>query len=146
GQMPAWTHDGDWACKEILVKAERNIFIIQIGDAEEFGSYQKFIDRVLAARIHINGLNWKLSDFESSYDIPNGSRLELHYDDNEVRYAGLPFSDDEFPRLESSYAQVAWQQNKYVIQHGGSSLTHDVKHQRRTMGGAMGSVDVDANL
>jgi endonuclease/exonuclease/phosphatase family metal-dependent hydrolase len=146
GQIPAWTHDGDEACKEIMVKAERNIFIIQIGDAEEFGSYQKFVDRVLRARIHINGLNWKLSDFECSYDIPNGSRLELHYDDDQVRYAGLPFSDDEFPRLESSFAQVAWQQTKYVIQYGGSSLTHDVKRRRRTTGGAVSGVDIEADL
>jgi hypothetical protein len=146
GQMPTWTHDGDEACKEIMVKAERNIFIIQVGDSEEFGSYERFIDCVLGARIHINGLNWKLSDFECSYDIPNGSRLELHYDDDQVRYAGLPFADDEFPRLESSFAQVAWQQSKYVIQYGGSSLTHDVKHRRRTMGGAMSTVDIEANV
>jgi len=137
GQLPGWTHGGDWACKEIMVHAERNVFIIQIGDVEEFGSYERFIEHVVASRIHINGLNWKLSDFECSYDVPNGSRLELHYDDDEVRYAGLPLDDDHFPRNASSYAQIAWGQKKYVIQHGGASVTHDVKHQRRTVGGAV---------
>jgi hypothetical protein len=146
GQMPTWTHDGDWACKEILVKAERNIFIIQVGDVEEFGSYERFVDRVLHARVHLNGLNWKLSNFECSYDVPNGSRLELHYDDDEVRYAGLALSDDDFPRLENHFAQVGWGQTKYAIQYAGASLLHDVSHLRRTTGGALSELAIEVNL
>ncbi|MGH6614414.1 endonuclease/exonuclease/phosphatase family protein [Sphingomonas sp.] len=146
GQMPHWTHDGDWACKEIMVNAERNIFIVQIGDEAEFGSYEAFVERVLGARIHINGLNWKLSDFECSYDIPNGSRLELHYDKDEACYAGLVFSDDEFPRIENGYAQIAWQQKRYRIQQGGSSLTHDISQEQRTVGGYHPVLDHPADL
>lgn len=146
GQLPEWTHDGDWACKEVMVNAQRNVFIIQIGDADQFSSYQKFIERVLAARVHINGLNWKLSDFQCSYDVPNGSRLELHYDDDEVRYAGVPLSDNHFPRNASTYAQIAWGQQKYAIQHGGKSVTHDVKRRRRTMGGSVSELRHETNL
>ncbi|ANN31993.1 hypothetical protein A9498_10060 [Bacillus thuringiensis serovar coreanensis] len=146
-QMPVWTHDGDWACKEIVVEAKRNIFIIQIGNEDEFGSYESFVDRVLHARIHINGLNWSPADFECSYDIPFGSRLELHYDDNQVRYAGTQFSDDEFPRIENPYARICWQQNKYVIQHQGHSLIHDVKKCKRiTTSRTISELDHDANL
>ena len=94
-----------------------------------------FKERVLNARIHINGLHWAPSDFECSYDRPGGSRLELHYDDDQVRYAGAQVSDNEHPRFDNPHARVAWQQNRYVIQHGGHSLLHDIRgRERREMG------------
>jgi endonuclease/exonuclease/phosphatase family metal-dependent hydrolase len=136
-QLPEWTNDGLYACHEIMVEADRNIFIIQVGDEQEFGSYEQFKDRVLRARIHINGLNWKLADFQCSYDAPGGKRLELHYDEDKVRYAGFEFLDNEFPRYDNPYAQVAWQQNKYVIQHKGRSLTHDIRRRQRREAGAI---------
>jgi hypothetical protein len=67
-------------------------------------------------------------DFECSYDIPNVGRLELHYDDNQVRFAGRRLSDDNFPRFEDPYikcARVGWGQAFYTVQHADLSLTHD---------------------
>jgi endonuclease/exonuclease/phosphatase family metal-dependent hydrolase len=146
GQHPVITQDGDWARKEIVAEGKRNIFIIQIGNADEFGSYARFKERVLNARIHINGLHWQPSDFECSYDIPGGSRLELHYDDDQVRYAGAQVSDDEHPRFDNPYARVAWQQNRYVIEHGGHSLTHDIRMHERRSGAATPSLAHDVQL
>lgn len=140
GQHPVVTTDGDWAYKEIVAEGKRNIFIIQIGNADEFGSYAMFKERVLNARIHINGLHWQPSDFECSYDRPGGSRLELHYDDNQVRYAGAQVSDDEHPRYDNPYARVAWQQNRYVIEHRGHSLLHDIGRRERRSGASISSL------
>lgn len=146
GQHPVVTTEGDWAYKEIVAEGKRNIFIIQIGSAEEFGSYELFKERVLNARIHINGLHWQPSDFECSYDRPGGSRLELHYDDNQVRYAGAQVSDDEFPRFDNSYARVAWQQNRYVIEYAGHSLLHDIRQRERRTGGSISSLTHSVEL
>ena len=69
-------------------------------------------------------------DFECSYDIPNAGRLELHYDDNEVRFAGRPLSDDNFPRFENPYikcARVGWGQFFYTLENAGYSFTHDFR-------------------
>ena len=66
-----------------------------------------FKERVVHARIHINGLHWHPSDFECSYDRPGGSRIELHYDDDQVRYAGVQVSDNDHPRFDNPYARVA---------------------------------------
>lgn len=140
GQHPVVTTDGDWAHKEIVAEGKRNIFIIQIGNADEFGSYEMFKERVLNARIHINGLHWQPSDFECSYDRPGGSRLELHYDDNQVRYAGAQVSDDEHPRYDNPYANVTWQQNRYVIEHRGHSLLHDIRQRERRLGSSVSSL------
>jgi hypothetical protein len=93
------------------------------------------------------GAKHAAEDFECSYDIPNGDRLELHYDNDQVRYAGAQFSDDEFPRFENPYVscgrtdaqgnssgRVEWNQFSYTIKHNGSSLTHDfrgIKHPKK---------------
>ena len=133
GQKPEWTTSGDWADREIMAEGKRNVFILQVGSREEFGSYLNFKRRVLASRIHINGLHWSYSDFQCSYDSPGGKRLELHYDDDQVRYAGLEFSDDDFPRVRNPFSQVAWGQDRYAIQHAGVSVIHDVARGERLL-------------
>lgn len=146
GQKPRWTTSGDWAGKELLAEGDRNVFILQVGSRDEFGSYIAFKRRVLSARIHINGLHWSPADFQCSYDIPGGSRLELHIDENKVRYGGLDFADCGFPRIADAYAQIAWQQSRYAIQHRGHSLVHDVANAERRMGGELRSLRHDVNL
>ena len=100
------------------------------------------------ARIHVNGLYWDLSDFECSYDVPQGKRLELHYDDDEVRYDGARFSDDGFPRFENPYVscgRVPWEQYHYTISFAHSSLTHDFHELKTKVEGATVGRFVDWN-
>ena len=180
-QRPEWTTAGPYADQELIAPGLRNVFIIQVGGRNEFGSYEAFIAQVSGARIHVGGLppvtaaevaggiggavggaaagaaaggavagpvgavvgaiggaifggfegaKHTAQDFECSYDIPGGHRLELHYDADEVRYAGRPFSDDGFPRFESDYVKcgrVEWGQAFYTIRHSKYSLTHDFR-------------------
>jgi glycerophosphoryl diester phosphodiesterase len=172
-QRPQWTTDGLWANKELIAEGARNFFIIQVGGAAEFGSYQNFVDSVSHARIHAEGVSLvtvgevagtgtgllagaavggevagvpgaivgaiggailgakeTAPDFECSYDIPGGGRLELLYDEGNVRYKGRKFSDDRFPRFENPYVKcgrVEWGQGKYTIKHNDYSLTHDFR-------------------
>ena len=76
------------------------------------------------------GAKHTTEDFECSYDIPDKQRLELHYDKDQVRYAGKPFSDNRFPRFETAYVKcgrVEWDQYFYTIEHSKYSLTHDFR-------------------
>ena len=43
-----WTTQGPWADKELVADNGRNIFIIQVGNVDEFGSYERFKDKVIA--------------------------------------------------------------------------------------------------
>jgi hypothetical protein len=143
-----WTKHGPWADKELVAENGRNIFIIQIGNADEFGSYEHFKDKVSRARVHINGLRLMTADFQCSYDLPSpgGGRLELHYDDDEVRYDGAPFSDDGFPRFETPYVRcgrVRWGQYHYTIAFGDHSLTHDFRELATKVEGAAVHRSVD---
>jgi hypothetical protein len=68
--------------------------------------------------------------FECSYDIPGKGQLELRYDDNEVRYAGMKLSDDHYPRFENPFVKcgrVLWDQYNYTIKYAKHSLTHDFR-------------------
>jgi endonuclease/exonuclease/phosphatase family metal-dependent hydrolase len=61
-------------------------------------------------------------------------RLELHYDNDEARSNGMPVNEDHFPRFRNPFARVAWRQDRYAIQHGDASLTHDIPGNRRIEG------------
>ena len=122
-KKPSWTTGGPWTDKELLIEESGNVFIYQVGSVDDFGSYESFVDSVCRARIHVDGLD------ECSYDVPNGSRLELHYDDD-VRYGGRTFSDDNFPRFQNDYVSsgyVRFTQYNYTIAHNGATLTHDFR-------------------
>ena len=139
---PKWTF-GEWIDKELIAEGTRNVFIIQVGNESEYGSYRNFKQLVSRARIHVNGLRWKFSDFECDYDIPRtqqrvrelgpgSDRLELQYDyeADQVRINGQPFDDSNFPRFENKYikgGRVLWGQYYYTIKHSGHSLTHDFR-------------------
>jgi len=145
-QAPHWTTSGDWAGTELTADGLRNVFILQVGDRAQFGSFEQFVSQVSQARIHVGGLHLVTAgsiltgifldpghftkDFECSYDIPGGKRLELHYDKGEVHYDGNVLSDDDFPRFENDYVscgRVLWDQAWYTIKHGTYSLTHDFR-------------------
>ncbi|HEU4678169.1 MAG TPA: hypothetical protein VFS35_01530, partial [Terrimicrobiaceae bacterium] len=142
----AWNDNGPWKDKEILSDGGRNVFIMQIGNREQFGDFGTFMKRVCGRRIHVNGLNNPFGDFQCSYDVPEGQRLELHYDDDEVHYGGVRFSDDFFPRFRNPFARVAWQQSRYAIQHKNYSLLHDIAAPKRLAGVRLEALTHDTPL
>lgn len=139
-----WTADGPWKDKEIRADGDTNVFITQIGSPQEFGDFERFVAQVSRARVHVSGLHTS-AQLECSYDVPNGERLELHYDDG-PRYGGDPLQDDGFPRHLSPFARVAWRQDRYAIQHGARSLVHDIPHARRTTSGQLSELVHDTPL
>lgn len=139
-----WAADGPWKDKEVRAEGDTNVFVTQIGSAAEFGDFERFVARVSRARVHVSGLNTP-AQLQCSYDVPNGERLELHYDDG-PRYGGDALQDDGFPRHLSPFARIAWRQDRYAIQHGARSLVHDIPHARRVMGGLLTELAHDTPL
>jgi hypothetical protein len=115
----------DFFAHKDLYAEDDNIWIIQVGSSDEFGSYQTFRDEVARARIHVN-----LGDMQCSYDIPRRQRLELHTDisDDEARekgrfrYLGERLQTDLYPRYNSPYVRtgrVEWGQPNFAIDWKG---------------------------
>lgn len=141
-----WGNSGPWEDKEIRAEGEPNVFILQVGNSGLFGSFDGFITQVLRARTHVSGLHNAFGSLECSYDVPSGSRLELHYDDREARYGGAPLALDRYARFANPFARVEWRQSRYAIQHAGQSLIHDINAGTRTLGGVLDSLDHAAPL
>jgi hypothetical protein len=107
----------------------KNVWIVQVGNKNEFGSFEQFIERVSSSRVHLDDSG----DLECSYDIParNGitGRLSLAYEDG-GRF-GLnagSLQTDLFPRFETPFVRggrVEWGQREYVLEWNGRSLLHD---------------------
>ncbi len=124
-RKPVWTTDGPWKDRELVADGDGNVFILQIGNKEQFGSYANFVDRVSGARIHISDLGE--DEVECSYDVPGGRRLELHNEGHQVRYGG-PGISKRFPRFETPYidgGRVGNRAYRYTIAYGDRLLHHD---------------------
>ncbi|MGE0712209.1 MAG: hypothetical protein AB7N76_32235 [Planctomycetota bacterium] len=109
-----WVAKGSWT----------NVFVCQVGDAAEFGSFQAFKDRVTAARIYIHYPSLlDSSPVYCGYDIPGGPRLELHYGGT-PRLNGAPYPVHDFPRYDDPYAYQPWGDPALTIRHAGLELRH----------------------
>lgn len=110
-----WVAAGSW----------KNVFVCQVGNAAEFGSFQRFKDVVGAARIYIHYPTLlDPSPIYCGYDIPGGKgRLELHYGGT-PRLHGRDYPVREFPRYDNPYAYVPWEAGSYAIRHAGLELIH----------------------
>jgi endonuclease/exonuclease/phosphatase family metal-dependent hydrolase len=138
-----WTTGGPWQDVELRAEGPTNIFVTQIGTADEFGSFERFIGEVGDASIHVSGLH--LGELACSYDVPRGRRLELYYDSASL-YGGELVVEDEFPRLLNPYARIAWEQNRYVVQYNDRSVVHDVVAGSRKLGGRLDQLEHDTPL
>lgn len=110
-----WVAAGSWT----------NVFVCQVGNAAEFGSFQAFKDQVTRARIYVHYPRlWDSSPVYCGYDIPGGKgRLELHYG-GQPRLNGQVMSVHDFPRYDNPYAYVPWGMPSYAIRHRGFELIH----------------------
>ncbi|HEY4093466.1 MAG TPA: hypothetical protein VGN46_18295 [Luteibacter sp.] len=117
----------------------KNIWIVQIGSRNEFGSFNAFMDRVAGARVHIDDDG----DLECTYDapLPGGGSARLRLadgDDPEFELNGQPLATDLFPRFETPFVRgglVEWQQRAYCLEWNGHSLLHDFLDMRTPVRG-----------
>jgi len=127
---------GTWAHQEILCDGLRNVFVVQVGNEEDYGPFSDFVETCVRVRINVSkGVFSPLLPFtnvQCSYDMPHGRRLSVTYDDEWPYYHGSPFSDDDFPRFSNPYVQASWNARQYTISHHGLSLTHDQVALKRT--------------
>ncbi len=107
----------------------KNVWILQVGSKDEFGSFETFMDRVSSARVHLDDTG----DMECTYDIPkpdgSSDRLSLAYGDGgRFGLNGGGFDTDLYPRFETPFVRggrVEWGQREYCIEWNGATLLHD---------------------
>lgn len=113
--------DKDWYAED------KNIWIIQVGNKKEYGSFENFKNRVSSAKVEVDDIG----DLECIYHIPrpdgSSQALSLKYKD-EIKLNGNDFQSDFYPRFENPFirgGRVEWGQREYVIEYNGKFLMHD---------------------
>lgn len=107
----------------------QNIWIVQVGSKDEFGSYEAFKQRVSSAKVTVDDAG----DMECTYHMPlpgGGSEsVSIKYEDGgEFEVNGQSFQTDLYPRFENPFVRggrVEWGQRAYLIEYRGKLLLHD---------------------
>jgi hypothetical protein len=104
----------------------KNIWIMQVGNKKEYGSFENFKNRVSQAKIEMDDAG----TIECAYHIPKpdgrSEKLFLKYGEK-CKINDKPFDVDFYPRFENPYirgGRVEWGQRDYVIEHRGKCLYH----------------------
>jgi hypothetical protein len=100
-----------------------NVYICEVGDEDEFGTFAAFKDACSQARIFVHYPDaTDPSPIRCDFEIPNGKGLlELDYG-GMAELRGRPLPTDFFPRFDNPYTQVAWGQPTMTIRCGGFTL------------------------
>lgn len=117
-------YDNDGPTDFVASGSWTNVFVCQVGNAKEFGTFANFKNQLTAARIYIHYPrvgDW--SPVYCGYDIPGKGRLELHYGDN-PKLNGQAFSVHDFERYENNYTSVPWMLPSMGVRHAGFKLIH----------------------
>lgn len=124
----------DFFAEKDWYAAGKNIWIIQVGNKSEYGSYENFKEKVSSAKVVLDDAG----DMECAYHIPkpDGSKqvLSVKYKD-EIKLDGADFQADFYPRFENKFVRggrVEWGQREYVIEYNGEFLFHDFSNMDLT--------------
>ena len=93
--------------------------------------------------MHVSGLHTS-AELECSYECRTGERLELHYDHGHGTAASP--STRTSTQAPEPVARIAWQQDRFAVQHDGHSLVHDLVKGTRRVGGALTELVHDTPL
>lgn len=121
--------DKDWYAPD------KNIWIIQVGNKQGYGSFENFKDRLSSAPVKIDDVG----NMECAYKIPrpdgSGQWLTLDYEDRKFTFNGNNLHTDWYPRFDNPFVRgnlVEWGQREYVIEYKGKNLLHRFPNFRNT--------------
>ena len=106
-----------------------NVWIVEVGDADRWGSFDAFCDAVSSAVVDVDGPEWDRlgphPGFSVRYESPAEGVLELA-PTGPLRVDGIDVPLDGYPRFDNPFAQVARGETTMTIRDGGGGITLDL--------------------
>ena len=102
---------------ELRAVAPDNVWICEIGDVAQSGSFDDFIHAITSANLMIEGLNVRYAS-PSAGALAFGWRAPLTVD-------GEPVEVHAYERFDNPYCQATFGARKLTIAHAGESITLD---------------------
>ncbi len=121
-----WTIGGPWADKELRAGGYRNVWICQVGCADEDGTFDAFVQAIEQAPVQLVGAGNGSHDdpLSVSYQAPGLGRFEAAWG-RPATLDGQPVHAQAFPRFDNPYAQQDWGDPVLEVRHAGLRLRHD---------------------
>jgi hypothetical protein len=141
-------HGSAWLGKELRADGSRNAWICVVGNEHEYGTYENFMQTVLASPLSIVGVR-TARPLRCEFAAPaivsgrvQRRRLAVEHATGVVTLDGDPLEADGFARFENRYVtsnpggSVKWGARSYEIRHGptGRFLRHDLSAATRIHG------------
>ena len=112
---PTWTTEGEFADREITAPSGTNVWICELGNATESGSFGRFVDGVLGAAIEV------VDGTEVRYGSPSRGTITFGWDAPlKVGETEIPL--DDYPRWENPYLQADFNSRQFHIEYNGQTL------------------------
>ncbi len=120
----AWSAEGEHAAYDLRTEASENTWVVELGSAEEHGSFSAFADAVLGAEISFgDGV---------SYDSPSVGLVEVGWESPFV-VAGEEVDLGPYPRWQNDFCQTEHGALRTRIEHEGRILELDFEEGRRRL-------------
>ena len=116
---PTWTTEGEFADREITAPGGTNVWICELGNAAESGSFARFVDGVLGAAIEV------VDGTEVRYGSPSRGLITFGWDAQLV-VDGVEQALGPHPRYDNPFSEVPWGARRLEIRRGEVSLTLDL--------------------
>jgi hypothetical protein len=127
-QKPArWVETGEYAQKELIADGKENVWICEMGNSDDYPSFEDFMEQVSSAGIISNGL-------EVVYESPAQGPLSFGWDKplfNDEKEIVL----NEYPRYYNHYTNTAFPAEVISLENNEHSLLLDYKNFDRKSSG-----------
>jgi hypothetical protein len=110
------TSKGKYADKELICHSKKNIWICQMGNKQEYGSFENFVSRLLRTKPVLDNLN-------VTYITPTGKTIQFGWE-GPLLVDGKEVSIKNYKRFDNMYCQSEYMTGRYDIWYNGKETTY----------------------
>ncbi|MCP4644767.1 MAG: hypothetical protein GY851_30275 [bacterium] len=122
--------------REMLVPGRQNIYVCELGSAEESGTFAEFVTQISAATLTFGVLSVQ-------YDSPSQGALEFDWSGAFLK-DGQPVDLGDYPRYDNAYVSAEFPAGQVDVQHDGATLSLDWDAQERQVDSGSGLPTMNA--
>lgn len=112
-----WATGGEWPGSELIADGTDNVWICQLGNQTQLGSFDDFSAAVTSAEVRVIGTN-------VTYDAPGLGRAQVSLD-TPFKIDGEPIAITDYERFDNPYALHAFGANPFSLGVSGYQLEAD---------------------
>jgi len=118
-----WQEEGPDADQEVIALGNQNVWICFMGNKEEDGSFEEFVEEVSDAPLDVDGL-------EVAFEAPGLGTATFGWEEP-LKVDGEEIPLEEYPRWDNPYSSTDFNSKEFTISHEGETLHLDFATNER---------------